>query len=193
MSRSKIVLRATCALMTAAFVFAQPPGGPPGPGGPPRGPQGTPPTGAPLPGLTQAEIATFREGLTRFREIDSVSGTEPGAAGTGLGPRFNSNSCVSCHAFPAPGGSSPAVNPQVNLATRFGAQNTIPAFIQSNGPVRIARFVHNADGSPDGGVHDLFVITGRGDATGCAIAQPDFSGALAQNNVIFRIPTPVFG
>jgi hypothetical protein len=42
-------------------------------------------------------------------------------------------------------------------------------------------------------VHDLFTITGRTDATGCNIAQPDFATALAQNNVIFRIPTPTFG
>jgi CxxC motif-containing protein (DUF1111 family) len=28
---------------------------------------------------------------------------------------------------------------------------------------------------------------------GCVLAQPDFATQLAQNNVIFRIPTPVFG
>jgi CxxC motif-containing protein (DUF1111 family) len=42
-------------------------------------------------------------------------------------------------------------------------------------------------------VHDLFTITGRTDAAGCNIAQPDFATALSQNNVIFRIPTPTFG
>jgi CxxC motif-containing protein (DUF1111 family) len=47
--------------------------------------------------------------------------------------------------------------------------------------------------TPDGGVHDLFVISGRGDAGTCAIKQPDFAHNLALNNVIFRIPTPVFG
>jgi CxxC motif-containing protein (DUF1111 family) len=61
------------------------------------------------------------------------------------------------------------------------------------GPVREARFVRNPDGTPDGGVHDLFVISGRTDATGCRISQPDFAAALAQHNVIFRIPTPLFG
>ena len=51
----------------------------------------------------------------------------------------------------------------------------------------------NADGSPDGGVHSLYTITGRSDAAGCSVAQPNFAAALLQNNVIFRIPTPVFG
>jgi len=95
------------------------------------------------------------------------------------------------------GGSSPAVNPQVAVATAFGADNKVPFFIQSNGPVREARFKHNPDGSRDGGVHDLFVISGRIDNTGnannCTITQEDFSTPSKNNNLIFRIPTPVFG
>ena len=79
------------------------------------------------------------------------------------------------------------------MATLDGATNTIPPFINLHGPVREARFITNPDGTPDGGVHDLFVITGRRDAPGCNIAQPDFAQAIRQNNIIFRIPTPVFG
>jgi CxxC motif-containing protein (DUF1111 family) len=85
------------------------------------------------------------------------------------------------------------VNPQVAVATLFGAQNAIPPFIQQSGPVRVVRFQRHADGTPDGGVHDLFVISGRSDAVGCKIAQPDFATAVAQNNTSFRIPTPLFG
>src|SRR5207244_9789507 len=59
--------------------------------------------------------------------------------------------------------------------------------------VREARFKRNLDGTPDGGVHDLFTITGRSDAPGCVIAQPDFVTAAALQNLIFRIPTPLFG
>jgi CxxC motif-containing protein (DUF1111 family) len=59
--------------------------------------------------------------------------------------------------------------------------------------VREARFVRNPDGSLDGGVHGLFTITGRLDADGCTLAQPNFAQQLANHNVIFRIPTPVFG
>ena len=114
--------------------------------------------------------------------------------GAGLGPRFNEISCANCHAQPAVGGSSPATNPQVADEHLDGNQNTQPSFISANGPVREARFV-NVPGTntPDGGVHDLFVITGRTDATGCNIAQPNFAQAVQQNNVIFRIPTPTFG
>ena len=39
----------------------------------------------------------------------------------------------------------------------------------------------------------LYTITRRSDAPGCSIAQPDSATQLANNNVIFRIPTPVFG
>jgi CxxC motif-containing protein (DUF1111 family) len=75
----------------------------------------------------------------------------------------------------------------VALAKLDGATNTVPSFITVNGPVREARFVS------DGGVHDLYTIAGRSDAHGCNLAQPDFVQNLASNNVIFRIPTPLFG
>jgi hypothetical protein len=68
-----------------------------------------------------------------------------------------------------------------------------PSFIKANGPVREARFVRNPDGTPDGGVHSIFTIAGRTERGNCNLAQPDFAHELAMNNVIFRIPTPVFG
>jgi CxxC motif-containing protein (DUF1111 family) len=46
-------------------------------------------------------------------------------------------------------------------------------------------------------VHALFVISGRvdssGNASGCGIQQPDFAAQARAGNLIFRIPTPVFG
>jgi CxxC motif-containing protein (DUF1111 family) len=149
--------------------------------------------GGPLPELNAGEKAFFAASRDVFQEIDSVSGTIAGEEGKGLGPRFNMNSCSGCHAQPDVGGTSPAVNPQVAVATLDGAKNKLPSFITLNGPVREARFIKDAQGNPDGGVHDLFVITGRTDAPGCNIAQPDFASAVAGNNVIFRIPTPMFG
>ena len=173
-----------CVLLNAALLNAQTDPGPqPGP----------PNAGRPLPGLTPSENAIFQEGARRFREIDSVAGTEPGAPGRGLGPRFNFNSCSGCHAQPSVGGSSPMLNPQVALAARYGAKNTVPSFVQAGGPIRVARFVKDAAGNPDGGVQSLFTIAGRNDAGTCTAAQPDFAGALAENNVVFRIPTPVYG
>ena len=147
-------------------------------------------------GLNANELAFFNSARARFQEVDSVSGAIAGENGVGLGPGFNSNSCSSCHAQPAAGGSSPAVNPQMALASLDrlpGRNNTIPSFISANGPVREARFVKNPDGSADGGVHDLFTISGRVDAPDCNLAQPDFATQVANNNVIFRIPTPTFG
>jgi len=159
----------------------------------PRG--GSAGAGGAYPTLNSNEKSFFAQALVRFQEIDSVSGTEPGTNGSGLGPTFNGNSCAQCHAQPAVGGTSPgfaskqnsAPNPQVALATRYGATNTVPSFIRADGPVREARFVS------DGGVHGLYTIRGRTDAPGCTLAQPNFAAALASNNVIFRIPTPIFG
>ena len=132
--------------------------------------------------LSAAQVKAFRVGLEDFSETED--------AGDGLGPTFNADSCGGCHAHPAVGGSSPKLNPQAAFAN---SANALPSFIAANGPVREARFVRNADGSPDGGVHGLFTISGRDDAAGCTLTQPDFAGELARNNVIFRIPTPLFG
>jgi CxxC motif-containing protein (DUF1111 family) len=168
----------------------------------PRG--GSAAAGSFFAGLGAAEQAVFTQALGRFQEVDSVSGGLPGESGVGLGPTFNGNSCAMCHAQPAVGGSSPGLtspqnpvpNPQVALATLDGAENTVPPFITPDGPVREARFISTGTdpSAPlDGGVHGLFTIQGRSDAPGCALAQPDFATALANGNVIFRIPTPLFG
>jgi CxxC motif-containing protein (DUF1111 family) len=149
----------------------------------PRG--GTSGAGSPVGGLTAAQQAFFTAAQASFEVIETVP--------VGLGPGFNELSCASCHIFPAVGGSSPATNPQVTDANALGATNVIPSFITANGPIREARFVLNPDGTPDGGVHDLFSIQGRSDAPGCVLAQPNFVAALAENNVIFRIPPPTFG
>ncbi len=145
--------------------------------------------GGALNGLSSAQKAFFKAGLADFEEREGIA--------DGLGPRFNLDSCGGCHLQPANGGSSPAVNPQVAIATFNGARNVVPSFITKNGPVREARFVRNADGTPDGGVHALFVISGRkdstGDARGCTAKQEDFETQVQNKNVIFRIPTPTFG
>jgi len=165
----------------------------------PRG--GAAAAGGPYPTLNASEQAFFNSAAGVFAEVDSVLGNISGESGTGLGPMFNANSCATCHAEPAMGGSSPGMispqhpvpNPQIALATLDGAQNSVPSFITANGPVREARFVRNSNGTPDGGVHDLYTITGRSDAQGCSLAQPGFAAQLANGNVIFRIPTAIFG
>jgi len=166
--------------------------------GPRSGPAGA---GGFYPSLNGNEQAMFNQALQVLQEIDSVSGTIGGESGTGLGPTFNGNSCAQCHAEPAAGGTSPGANsrinpvqnPQIALAGLDGAANQVPSFVTANGPMLEARFVKNANGTPDGGVHDLYTIQGRSDASGCTLAQPDFATALSQNNVIFRIATPMFG
>jgi len=146
--------------------------------------------GGMIAGLSAAQKAVFEAGLEDFTEEDTLA--------SGLGPRFNLNSCGGCHAAPSIGGSSPAVNPQVAMATMNGARNVVPSFIKPNGPVREVRFKFKPDGSRDGGVHALWVINGRKDpdgtdASGCPITQDNFDQQNSRGNAIFRIPTPVFG
>ena len=179
-------------LLTAISAFPQTKRGPVDPGvrgGPAGG-------GAPLPGLTTDETAFFKDGQSRFLDVEVVTN----GSNNGLGPRFNSNQCFSCHAQPDAGGTSPAKNPLIAVATQNGAKNVVPWFITQDGPVREARFKHSSNGVADGEVHDLFVITSRTDAPGCNIAQPNFNpagnpltGQGGNPNIIFRIPTPVFG
>jgi len=166
------------------------------------GPRSGPPAaGSFYPTLNPNEQSFFNQAQLRFQEVDSVSGGIAGESGVGLGPTFNGNSCAQCHAQPTIGGSSPGLsspqnsiaNPQVALATLDGASNTVPSFITADGPVREARFIKTSSGALDGGVHGLYTITGRSDAPGCTLGQPDFATAVSTDNAIFRIPTPLFG
>ena len=147
--------------------------------------------GGPVAGLTVKEAKFFQAGAEAFSETASVTGsvadTEPG-----LGPRFNSSSCISCHSHPAMGGSSPATNPQVTVAPREQVDPLVAlGIISANGPVREVRF------TTDGGVHDLFTIVGMpGAPAGCTsamLSQPNFAAANAAGVMRFRIPTPTFG
>src|SRR5262245_65917331 len=151
------------------------------------GPRGGPADeGGMLPGLTGAEQAMFSSGKEDFESEETVA--------DGVGPRFNFVSCAGCHAQPATGGSSPGQNPMFRITSDLKfTGNVMPSFITPNGPVREARFQFNSDGSRDGGVHALFVITGHPDARGCGIQQENFETQARNRNIIFRTPTPIFG
>jgi CxxC motif-containing protein (DUF1111 family) len=153
--------------------------------GPRRGAAGA---GGPISGLTGSEPEMFTAGLAEFLAEETVD--------EGVGPRFNFVSCAGCHAEPAAGGSSPAANPlfRVTADLQFSvAKNHMPSFLDPNGPVREVRFKRKPDGTPDGGVHALFVISGHADAGTCGISQDNFEQQFQNGNVSFRIPTPVFG
>jgi len=140
-----------------------------------------------LDGLTPSQIALFQSGADKFAQKDQV-------VKDGLGPTMNLDSCGGCHVQPALGGSSPDKNPQfIFWSNNLKTTNQLPSFITENGPVREARFKRNPDGTADGGVHDIFTITGLMGAEGCILKQPNFAAELGKKNVIFRTPTPTFG
>jgi len=159
---------------------------------------GTAGAGAPLSGLTTGQQGLFVAGLTAFEKVDQV-------INDGLGPRMNLDSCAGCHSRPAIGRSSPAgvlaaePNPQaIFYEQKISAGKTndvLPSFIFKTGPVREVRFIRNTDNrrTKDGRVHSLFTITGLPGADGCQLKQPAFDSELRNKNIIYRIPTPVFG
>jgi CxxC motif-containing protein (DUF1111 family) len=165
----------------------------------------------------------FQNGLARFQEIEvvqngvnvglgprfnfnqcsgchaqpAVGGSSPSAT---VFPMIGQNPQTLVFNDPQQVAQGAAVGNAVPVQIASPQTNTIPNFILANGPVREVRFpfFFNSNGSanlnaPDGGVHALFTISGRKDAGSCSLAQPNFAQALAANNIIFRIPTPVFG
>jgi CxxC motif-containing protein (DUF1111 family) len=128
----------------------------------------------------------------------------------GLGARHNADQCFLCHAQPTLGGSGgfivpnpgqgtpqPPENPLFRLVPhRFGKKNVVPSFEQQFGPIREVRFKFNPDGTRDGGVHQLWVVTGiNNDPTipNCSIVQPDFESQFSAGNLSFRIPLQMMG
>ena len=187
-----IAVVATLMMFATALPVAQPPFDP----GPRTGAAGA---GGRIAGLTLKESKFFDSGLDAFTEVASVNGSVPGTE-EGLGPRFNMTGCATCHAHPAVGGTSPAMNPQVDPAVNPVPQGQIDlvtglgilAPFGTSGPVREVRFATN------GGVHDLFTIKGvPGAPAACnSLTQPDFAtakGPVFPGDLRFRIPTPTFG
>ena len=128
----------------------------------------------------------------------------------GLGARHNADQCFLCHAQPVLGGSGgflvpnpgeakplPPENPMFRLVPhRFGKKNIVPSFEEQFGPIREVRFKFHPDHTRDGGVHQLWVVTGiNNDATipNCKIGQPDFEREFKEGNLSFRIPLQMFG
>jgi hypothetical protein len=152
--------------------------------------------------------------LTELTKANLVTKTNS----SGLGVRFNGDQCTVCHNQPALGGSGgfmvpnpqdppsrqlPAENPMFRLIPqRKGAKNSVPSFIQQFGPIREVRFAKKPNGTPDGGVHQLFSVLGRSDVfpagqpntcTADALPPTDFETQFKKGNLRFRIPLQLFG
>jgi len=190
---------------------------------------GAPGGGSPVNGLNEFELALFKEGRARVVELETTCATcaavpsgsptneDPLLAtrtsATGLYPRFNADQCSACHSQPTIGGSGGFLvpnprddvrrvpeNPLFDLVPhRFGQTNKVPSFIQQYGPIRVPRFVKNADGTPDGHIYPLYTIVGRSDdptipaCNAQVLPQPNFEAEWKKGNIAFRIPLQLFG
>lgn len=94
------------------------------------------PPGMPLAGLSQAQLASFRQGMGTFGRPETVA--------TGLGPVFNDVSCTACHTAPQPGGGSN------RLVTRFGrtVNGSFDALASLGGSLVQSRGIGGREGSP---------------------------------------------
>ncbi len=147
--------------------------------------------------------------VTGMGELDPIF-PQSHTNSNGLGARHNADQCFVCHAQPTLGGSGGFIVPNPGQGTpslpenplfrlvpnRFGKQNVVPVFEQQYGPIREVRFRYHPDGTRDGGVHQLWVVTGiTTDPTipNCSIVQPDFAGQFQAGNLSFRIPLQMLG
>jgi hypothetical protein len=82
---------------------------------------GAPGAGGPLAGLSARELEFFDLGIEDFAEQEEI--------GDGIGLRMNLDGCGSFHAHPAVGGTSPAINRQVEFASKDGDTDHVPFFL----------------------------------------------------------------
>jgi hypothetical protein len=115
------------ALATGVCLWGQAPRGPVDPG--PRGSAAG--AGAPLPGLTADELAFFQDGLSRFLDIETVTGANnTGRAAPQLKPVLFLPLAARCRRF------EPAKNPLIAVATLNGVTNKLPWLITPTDPIR---------------------------------------------------------
>jgi CxxC motif-containing protein (DUF1111 family) len=129
-------------------------------------------------------VPVWFESINVFEEVASVSGTAVGQNGnvetiTGLGPAFNSNSCVSCHSAPVVGGSSPGSiaitqangkSPVFNMPLNFNGNPELAAMTDQNAsntnPPLPTQFNALATAQPnipvDGPVFEVRTVNGGG-------------------------------
>ena len=147
---TRALVTAGCLSVLAVSVHAQetrPPQGPQQPPNqnPPQNPPPSPPPptippaptsgfGAPLPGLTAAELSKFNTGRTGF--------ATPEGPADGLGLVFNANNCAACHRAQGIGGGDPNI-----FATRFGTitGGKFDPLIRLGGPVLQVRGITTPD------------------------------------------------
>lgn len=118
------------------------------------------PLGQPIPGLAPEELARFEAGRVPFNLQFTPE--------TGLGPRFNENSCNACHTNPEDGGTGET---HVTKATRWREDGTCDPL------------------AAEGGENVRIQVTALAAAAG---AEPSRVPATATHRALFTIPF-VFG
>lgn len=126
--------------------------------------------GAPIPGLTDAQLAAFQRGKVVFDKRFTPA--------EGLGPLYNATSCASCHSTPVSGGSAQLY--RNFYLVMIGVSPLQATFPDLPSPVL-----------PAYGPHDLGGATKFDLETGRFPVPPDFFGSPVQ--VGQRNAIPIFG
>jgi CxxC motif-containing protein (DUF1111 family) len=128
--------------------------------------------GDPLPGLDEAQLASFETGVEDFIEVEE--------ADEGLGPVFNDSACGNCHASPATGGVSDIVE------FRFGATDADGNFDpleELGGSLQNFNGIGEVVGVPDceGVVFNAEQIPAEANTVAGRLTQPLFGFGLIDN------------
>jgi len=151
--------------------------------------QGAPGEGAMIIGLTGAERELFRKGWRHLKPSALSKAIVSCRKRKSAWAHVSTWTAVRAVTPTLIRGNQPLGKPASGRCRKRRGANRIPVFVKTLGPVLQTRFRFFPDGSRDGGVHALFTISGRRDASGCQMAQPDFDRELSRANVSFRIPT----
>ena len=143
--------------------------------------------GRPFANLTTNQRAFFDSGADDFAAAEEVD--------EGLGPRMNLDSCGGCHLQPALGGTSPSVNPQVAFAKKNGSdQQRSLVHPRERAGARGALREESPTEPPTAASTRSSPSPAARDAPRLRARAAGLRDASSRgNNVIFRIPTPIFG
>ena len=145
---------------------------------------GNPNPGNPLPDLTKNQQKFFDVSSADFEEEETVS--------EGLGPTMNLDSCGGCHAQPAVGERAPVPIPRSCSRRRTARTTALPHSSGRTGRYAKRDSKKMPTAAPTAACMRCSRLPGLDTQEPVPPTTTGLRDSLSANNVIFRIPTPVF-